>query len=239
MSDDAPSPTPDPDRRKRAFALGGGAILLAAIVVAVLIVTSQSGSDDTPSDSDEDFATLLEELPQDGPVIGDPDAPVRIVEWGDLQCPACAAYSRTTIPELITGPVADGEASLEFRNYVIIGPESVDAGKAAIAAGEQGRLWQFVEEFYARQGPENSGYVTEDFLTGIAEDAGIEDIDAWNDAREAVPDKDLIANVQQAQELGLTGTPSVTVQQGADGDPQVVEDTSTEAVEAAVAEQSE
>ena len=53
-----------------------------------------------------------------------------------------------------------GEAKLEFRNWTIIGPDSQDAAKAALAASEQGRYWSFITLFYRNQGTENSGYVT-------------------------------------------------------------------------------
>ena len=54
------------------------------------------------------------------------------------------------------------------------------AGAAALAAGEQGRGWNFVELFYRNQGVENSGYVTDEFLTAIARGAGVADIAQWN-----------------------------------------------------------
>ena len=57
--------------------------------------------------------------------------------------------------------------------------------QAALAAAEQNRYWEFIENFYANQGIENSGYVTDDFLTEIANDAGVPDIDKWNADRES------------------------------------------------------
>ena len=99
-----------------------------------------------------------------------------MIEFGDLQCPVCKEYSETVIPKLISGPVRQGKARLEFRNYLIIGPQSVDAGAAAIAAGEQGRGWNYVEIFYRNQGVENSGYADDAFLESVARAAGVPDI---------------------------------------------------------------
>ncbi len=146
-------------------------------------------------------------------MLGDPSAKVKIVEFGDLQCPACKAFSDTSIPKLLAGPVAGGDAQIEFKNYVIIGPESTDAAKASLAASEQGVYWQFVELFYANQGTENSGYVTDGFLTDIATEAGVKDLDAWNESRQSSKwDKTLAEIQQEAADVGFTGTPSFLVE---------------------------
>jgi protein-disulfide isomerase len=137
---------------------------------------------------------------------------VKLVEFGDLQCPVCRAFSEEIIPEVIDSKVRTGAARIEFRNYTIIGEESAPAGAAAIAAGEQGRGWSFLELFYRNQGVENSGYVTDSFLTAVAKKAGVEDIGRWNRERES---RQILAQVdetsEEAQELGFTGTPSFAV----------------------------
>ena len=89
-----------------------------------------------------------------------------------------------TTPELISGPVSDGDVKLEFRQYLIIGPDSREAAKAALAAGEQDRYWNYVTLFYRNQGVENSGYVTDDFLESVAKGAGVPDLAKWNQDRD-------------------------------------------------------
>ncbi len=203
-------------RRKKMFAGIGAAALAAVVVVVALVGISQSGSDDETSGDVSQSALVEEELagvPQRGTVLGGPKVKVRIVEFGDLQCPACAQFSESQIPELIDGTVKAGEATLEFRNFTIIGPDSVVAAKAALAASEQDRYWQFVELFYRNQGPENGGYVTDEFLTDIARGAGVEDLDAWNEARQDPKWEATLAKTQQdAAALGFQGTPSVLVE---------------------------
>ena len=204
------------ERRRKMVQYGTGAVLLAACVVAILIVVSQSGSDgggDTTVEGVSTIESQLKGIPQDGTVLGEPDADVTVVEFGDLQCPVCKAFSEQVSTELISGVVASGDAGYEFRQWPIIGEESVTAAKAALAAGEQGRYWNFVQLFYENQGTENTGYVTDDFLQSIAEGAGVRDIDQWNDDREDPKwDTVLADNDTAAQEEGFTGTPSVVVE---------------------------
>ena len=118
--------------------------LTAILAVVVLIVVSQSGDSGGDTDVSSGGLPELAGLQQQGDTVGDPDAPVTIVEFGDLQCPVCKAYSEQVIPEILAGPVEAGEAKLQFRNWVIIGPDSRTAAIAALAAGEQDRMWDFV-----------------------------------------------------------------------------------------------
>jgi protein-disulfide isomerase len=144
---------------------------------------------------------------------------VKLIEFGDLKCPVCKGFSEEVIPEVIDSKVRSGEAKIEFRNYTIIDEESVPAGAAAVAAGEQGRAWSFIELFYRNQGLETSSYVTPEFLTAIARGAGVRDIDRWSKARKSKLALGLVRRTSgEAKELGFTGTPSFAVEgPGTDG----------------------
>jgi protein-disulfide isomerase len=146
-------------------------------------------------------------------VLGNPGAKVKVLEFGDLQCPFCKGYAEEVLPQVIENRVRSGEATLDFRNFTIIGPQSKPAGAAAIAAGEQGRGWNFVELFYRNQGTEDTGYADDEFLTAIAKAAGVPDLGKWNRARKS---KTAIARVEatnaEAENLGFSGTPSFALE---------------------------
>lgn len=206
----------DGGRRERLVKLGSATAFLAIVAVAVLVVISQSGGDGGDAANIEGAAEVRAELrgiPQRGLVLGDPGAKAVLIEFGDLQCPVCKAYSEDIVPQLIESKVRGGEAKLAFRNFAFIGEESVDAAAAALAAGEQGRGWHFVELFYRNQGTEASGYVTDEFMTAIAEGAGVPDIDEWEDAREGDRLRQQVeSEIAAADELGLSGTPSFVIE---------------------------
>lgn len=199
------------DRRQNMTKIVGIAAFLALVAVAAIVVISTSGSDE-PTKAVNEVDKLLADIPQSGNILGQPDAPVTLVEFADLQCPACQQASETIIPDVINGPVKDGTAKYEFNNWPILGQDSVIAAKAALAASEQDRLQQFVENFYANQGPENSGYVTDDFLNDIAEKAGIPDIDKWQADRDLPKwDQVLLDIDNEAVGAGFSGTPSFAI----------------------------
>jgi protein-disulfide isomerase len=203
------------ERRKKLLQVASGAVFLAIVAVAVLIVVA--GNNGSGGDINLEDAGLvssqLRGIEQQGLVLGQPQAKVTLIEFGDLQCPVCKGYSEEIIPGVIDSRVRSGEAKIEFRNYTIISQESIPAGAAAIAAGRQGRGWNYVDLFYRNQGAEASGYVTDEFMTAIARGAGVPDIARWNkDRKSAKTLEEVKAQTAEARELGFTGTPSFAVE---------------------------
>jgi protein-disulfide isomerase len=201
-------------RRKVLLQIGSAGVFLAIVAVAVLIVVSSNETSGGDTNL-EDVALVARELrgiPQSGLVLGEPSAKVTLYEFGDLQCPVCKAFSEQIVPEVVESKVRSGEAKIAFRNFTIISQESIPAGAAAIAAGEQGRGWSFVDLFYRNQGTEASGYVTDEFLTEIARGAGVADISKWDSERKSPRTIEAVeATTAEAKRLGFTGTPSFAV----------------------------
>jgi protein-disulfide isomerase len=202
-------------RRVQYLTLAGFA---AVAVIVALIVISQSGGDDngggTPSSvkGAAQVNSELQGIPQDGQTLGDAGAPVTVTEFGDPQCPVCAAFAQQVAPQLIADQVKDKAAKLVYEPYLIIGPDSTPAMKAVLAAGEQGRFWNYLQLFYANQGQENSGYVTDEFLTNVAKAAGVPDLDRWDQSRnDSKWDAVLAKGTSDAESFGFNGTPSILV----------------------------
>jgi protein-disulfide isomerase len=203
------------ERRRRLLQIGSAAVFLAIVAVAVLIVITQNETSggDTNLEEVGSVKRELNGIPQKGLILGEPQAKVTLSEFGDLQCPVCKGFSEEIIPDVIDSQVRSGAAKIEFRNYTIISQESIPAAAAAIAAGRQAKGWSFIELFYRNQGPEDSGYVTDEFLTEIARGAGVPAISQWNkDRKSNAVLKQVQSETDEAQSLGLTGTPSFVVQ---------------------------
>ncbi len=146
-------------------------------------------------------------------MLGDASAPVSVIEYGDPQCSACKFFSEQVAPQLISSEVKPSTVKYEFRPLLVIGPDSMPAMKAALAAGDQDRFWNYLQLFYLNQGGENSGYVTDDFLTSVAKGAGVPDVNRWNtDRNDSKWDAVIQQGNSQAQSFGFNGTPSIVVQ---------------------------
>jgi protein-disulfide isomerase len=193
------------------------ALLAAAVAVGLVgasLLSARSGDDDggggsTAVAGGPDVEAMLDGIPQDGIALGEDDAPVTLVEYADLQCPFCADWALQTFPELVADYVRDGRLRIEFRGLTFIGPESEDALRAALAAGEQDKLWNVVDLIYVNQGAENGGWVTDDFLRAIGEAVPGLDADRMLEARDSA---EATATIEEAaadaQEDGVTGTPA-------------------------------
>ena len=182
--------------------------LLAAIaVVAVAAVVALAGPGKSePAGSGAPSDSLLKGIPQSGITLGSPDAPVTLVEFADLQCPFCAQYERDVLPDIVRRYVRTGKLRLELRLLRFLGPDSDRLARAAAGAAAHDRMWQFVGLAYQRQGQENSGYATQDFIEGLAADAGIRSLDAGTAAERQVRRAE-----QAAGTLGIDSTPSFLI----------------------------
>jgi protein-disulfide isomerase len=207
-------------RKRRVQYLTLAAFGAVAVVVALIVISQSGGSGNkstptTPSNVQgvAQVDTQLHGLSQSGQTLGDSSAPVTVTEFGDPQCPVCKAFSEQVAPDLISSEVKTGKVKYTYQPYLIIGPDSKPAMRATLAAGEQGRFWNYLQLFYLNQGEENSGYVTDGFLTSIAQAAGVPDIGKWNQSRNGSSWDAIIAKgTADAEGFGFNGTPSLVAQ---------------------------
>jgi len=113
-----------------------------------------------------------QELPRaitDSNTMGDPNAPVHIVEYGDFQCPFCLRFWRDTEPQMIQEYVNTGKVYFEYHSVgAFLGPESGWAAEGAYCAGDQGKFWEFHDTLFTNWSGENVGDFTKDKLVTYA-----------------------------------------------------------------------
>ena len=143
-------------------AVAGAVVILVGIGAAIAVSQSLKGSSDEAAEVRERYAGI----PQSGIVLGDAKAKLTITEYADLQCPACRRFAREELPKLLE-VVRSGEAKLEVRPFPILGVDSKTAAVASLIAARERRYFEFLDLFYRNQGPENTGYVTDAFLTQL------------------------------------------------------------------------
>src|SRR5438067_692666 len=153
----------DRERRKRRLWQLGAAVAIAAAVVIIAIVVGSTGKSKVASPA------IFGGIPQQGLALGNPKAPVTMTEFADLQCPFCREYTAKVLPTLVSRYVRTGKVKMVFEDIAFLGSDSVTAGRAAAAAAQQNKLWQFIDASYAKQGQEDTGYVTPDWIRGVAQ----------------------------------------------------------------------
>jgi protein-disulfide isomerase len=207
-------------------------VAVAIVVAALLVVLSQLGG--TGGGSGEDPNKLYSCIPQDGTTLGKADAPVTVYLYEDFQCPFCGQFSREMFPDLVNDYVRDGKAKLVSETMVFLGPDSVTAARAALAAGEQNHFWPYYSLLFANQKAENSGYITDEFLRGLAEDTPGLDVGKWEDQRAGNSFTKELGDVQsKAKASGVDSTPTL-IFKGPDGQTKIDRLTSYDQISSAM-----
>jgi len=147
--------------------------------------------------------------------LGRQNAPVTMQYFGDLQCPVCKSFTEGALQPLIQNYVRPGTLKIEFRSLETATrePETFRTQQvAALAAGKQSKMWQYIELFYRQQGEEDTGYVTESYLHELARQVPGLDLNAWEAARsDAALASSVTTDAQAANNSGFTGTPSFLI----------------------------
>jgi protein-disulfide isomerase len=207
-------------RVKRNSRLTQLAIVISVIVagiVAVLISSGGASKRVTPESAEGqkvkgEVTKLLAGIPQNGNALGNPTAPVTLQYYGDLECPVCRAFTLSALPSIITNQVRAGKLRVEYHSLETATrePEVFKAQQvAALSAGRQNKMWNFIETFYHEQGEEDSGYVTEKFIQQIAGQVPGLNLPEWtSDRGQPALVNEVEMDAQTASNEHLEGTPA-------------------------------
>ena len=144
-------------------------------------------------------------------VYGDPNAPITLVEFGDYQCHYCNVFFETIEGDIITNYVETGKVKIIFKDYNIIGSDSVNASHGAHCAKDQGMFWEYHDILYSNWTGENNGWVSPENLILFAEKINL-DMDKWVKCMNEKPhSKTILTSNEDAKKLQLTGTPAFFV----------------------------
>ena len=222
----------------RLLPLGGLLVAGAAILTAIVFISIGERGPAPPLEGADAAQRLFGGIDQDGASLGDPDAPVTVSFFNDLQCTDCADYHLEVVPALVDRLVRPGEARLDFRHRSLGQNETTLAAFGATAAGEQDYQWQYVHLLFLNQEQALAQGITEEFLERVAEtipSPGF-DLAQW----EADTDSPQVASVVEsdartALDLRLTAAPAAVVE-GPEGSVELQDSPSEAEIEAAVAE---
>jgi protein-disulfide isomerase len=199
--------------------LGIGAGITAVVLISAFFVFDTFSEqkelvmESTPEiqESGPPKITMITFLENGSPILGNPDAPITLVEFGDYQCHFCNVFFHNTEESILKNYVETGKVKMIFKDYTIIGPDSVNASHGAHCANDQGLFWEYHDMLYNNWNGENNGWASSDNLFRFAQDVGL-NMDEWTDCMTNSDHSEIIlASNNDAKDLGLTGTPSFFV----------------------------
>lgn len=221
-----------------------GIVVAALVVVGVVVGISLAGGGGDDEEAPSAITGLeavqgeLDGVAQSGNVLGQDAAPVEIIEYGDLACPACQAASETTVPEAIDAIVKSGDAKMVFRPIAFISRSSERGALGAEAAGAQDAMWSFVSLIYRNQGPESDeDWLTDELMEDAVTQLGL-DVEKWRaDYAGQTSEQKFVETASLAQEDEVDVTPTFLIR-GPGGEKTVTGAIELSELQAAVTEVS-
>lgn len=195
--------------------LGIGLISIVAILVAFLIIYPNFKPVGDISTAPEITRSQVKFN-----AAGNPDAPIRIDEYSDFQCPYCRIFFEETESQIMESYVADGTVYFVYNSFGdFIGPESAAAAEAAYCAGDQEKFWEMHDIIFANQTGENVGNYTDRRLSAFAEKIGL-DMDQFNSCYNGGDHRDRVnQDAKNATIAGIKATPSFVLTYTVNGEP--------------------
>ena len=196
-----------------------GAVIASIVIVAVMFglngtfEESELAIKPTPEiDSIGPTEITMETFVENGsPFLGNPNASITLVEFGDYQCHYCNVFFETIEGDIITNYVETGKVKIIFKDYNIIGSDSVNASHGAHCAKDQGMFWEYHDILYSNWTGENNGWASPENLILFAEKINL-DMDKWVKCMDEKPhSKTILTSNEDAKKLQLTGTPAFFV----------------------------
>ncbi len=147
----------------------------------------------------------------DDPYLGNANAKLTVVEFGDFQCPFCGKFHSEVLPQLKKDYIDKGKIKFVFKNLAFLGKESTDTANAAMCAKEQNKYWEFHDKIYTSQSGENQGTFSIPNLKKIAADLGLNSsqFDQCLDSQKY--NAQVTADTAEANKNGFNSTPSTAV----------------------------
>ncbi len=201
---------------KKGIILG---VIVLAIIIGVAASTSVSSNETVNLDMGRTHGTISTAM--GSPILGDPSAPITIVEFGDYQCHQCYNWFHNTKPSISRDYIETGKANLVFVDMAFLGRDSPKAAQASYCAEDQEMYWEYHDALYNSQESKiDNGWANSERLKAFAFSLGL-DMDLFESCLDSGKySKRVQYNTQQARDHGVSGTPGFFIV-GPDGQQQL------------------
>ncbi len=196
-----------------------GVVIVALVGVLAFIIATRG---DAKGDYSSKLAAAQAEFPADlakGTKLGKDEAPLKLVQFEDFQCPFCLKYTSVSEPGIIKEFVKEGKVQIEFKHYPLLGIESNRAARAATCAAGQDKFWQYHARLFRTQADAgqdknektNVGRFSDDKLKQFAKDLGLDTTKFDACFAEEASLTAVTTDLAEGQRIGIRGTPGFTI----------------------------
>jgi protein-disulfide isomerase len=179
------------------------------IMIGVLVGGGLSEYGVNSNNSEKLTSTKL--IENGSPFMGNTNAPITILEWGDYQCTFCYKFHQNTLGIINEDFIKTGKVKIIFKDFPLNGLDSKLAAEASYCAQDQEKYWKYHDELYKNWGGERTGWITRESLTKFAETVEI-DVEKFNKCLDDHKYKNKVDLLYEfGKEIGIDATPSFLV----------------------------
>ena len=179
--------------------------VIIGIIAGLVVVMS------TTENNNSNILTISKLSENGSPIMGDPNAPITILEWGDYQCTFCYKFHQNTLNVINDEFIETGKVKVIFKDFPLNGPDSKLAAEASYCAHDQDKYWEYHDEIYKNWAGERTGWITREALTKFAESINLNTVE-FNKCLDENKYKNKINSIYEfGNEIGIDATPSFLV----------------------------
>ena len=142
------------------------------------------------------------------PILGDINAPLTLVEFGDYQCTFCKKFFDETEKSILMNYVETGKVKVLFKDFIVVNEDSVNAASAAHCANDQKMFWQYHSTLYNNWDGEGTGWASSEQLHQFASTLGL-DMNEFSECMSQSKWKDMVLSSHaDGRTLGVDATPT-------------------------------
>ena len=184
---------------------------LLAIPIIIGIISGIFLSLYLEPETESNLLTTTKLINDGSPIMGNADAPITILEWGDYQCTFCYKFHQNTLNVIHEDFIKTGKVKLVFKDFPLNGPDSILAAEASYCAHDQKKYWQYHDELYQNWGGERTGWITKESLEKFANSINLNLKDFNTCMDEHKYQNKVISLYEFGKEIGIDATPSFLI----------------------------
>jgi len=144
-------------------------------------------------------------------ILGNPDAKITVVEFGDYQCTFCYKFHNDVMKKINDKYIESGDVNFVYKDFPLNGKSSILASEASYCAQQQDRFWTYHNMLYDNWGGENTGWITQEILIDFAKESGLNLEKFSSCIKNSEFRQKVLNNEQFAKEININATPSFLI----------------------------
>ena len=180
--------------------------IIIGLIIGFFIISNEDGADQEVTLFTKE--KLLENSP---PIVGDKNAKITILEFGDYQCTFCYKFHQQTLDSIKESYINTGKVNYTYKDFPLNGIDSVLAAEASLCAEEQGKYWDYHNTLFNNWAGERTGWITDNLLLEFAEQNNMDVADFTECVNNHKYNQRVIENQNFAKSVGINATPSFLI----------------------------